>query len=84
MITKEQKERALNNMKVARYVDQQINLPQLPKGWSIVYPHMGFCKVCHTSIVSMMAILSPGGRSYYHFKCLLKSKLLIKQLAGKI
>ncbi len=83
MITKEQHERMINNVKIAAYIDKCINLPKLPKGWKIVFPHLGFCKIYQKSIVSMRAMKSPGGKSYYHFKCLLKSKLFIKHLAVK-
>jgi hypothetical protein len=83
MITKEELKRIKNNMRVAEFVDKQINLPTMPKGWNVTYPWIGFCKVCRKSTVSLRAIKSPGCR-YYHFKCIFRSKLFIKHLAREL
>ena len=55
----------------------------LPEGWSIAFPYIGFCKICHSPIISFYAVRSPGGKSYYHKKCVAKSPLFNK-MGGQV
>ena len=88
MITKSEStkmvDKMIDNMRVANFIDKAINLPKLPKGWSVAFPCIHFCKVCRKPILSWRALKSPGGKSYYHFTCILRSKLFIKQLAREL
>jgi RNase P subunit RPR2 len=75
--TETQKQKMSENISRATDEDRKYEL-KLPKGWKEIFPTMAFCKICRKPTISYRAIRSPGGRSYYHKKCVGKSPLFLK------
>jgi hypothetical protein len=77
MFTETEKQKITDSRSRACSEDRKCKL-KLPKGWNESFPTIAFCKICRKPTISYRAIRSPGGRSYYHKKCVGKSPLFLK------
>lgn len=63
-------EEAKKKSLAAREAEKHFQI-DLPTGWEIKFPAIGFCRLCKKGISSLSAVVK--GRHYYHKSCVGRS-----------